>query len=174
MFSCEFCETSKNTFFTEHLLTTVSVRPFCVYLKMNKKICNHGVFSKYLAQNEKPKGCWNFWFHENIVQEYITMVKNELRRKNFTGFWIRFQWRGCFFMKIKETVSLIDYTSKKLFWQSIELITFMHLNVRKTHVQQNECFDFIEITLRHGCSPVNLLHISRTLFSRETSVWLLL
>ena len=30
---------------------------------------------------------------------------------------------------------------------------------------------FIEInfTLRHGCSPVNLLHIFRTLFSKNTS-----
>ena len=33
---------------------------------------------------------------------------------------------------------------------------------------------FIEIALRHACSPVNLLHISRTLFPKNTSVWLLL
>ena len=33
---------------------------------------------------------------------------------------------------------------------------------------------FIEITLRHGCSPVNLLHIFRTLFLKNTSRWLLL
>ena len=33
---------------------------------------------------------------------------------------------------------------------------------------------FIEITLRHGCSPVNLLHIFRTPFPRNTSEWLLL
>ena len=33
---------------------------------------------------------------------------------------------------------------------------------------------FIEITLRHGCSPENLLHIFRTPFSRNTSGWLLL
>ena len=26
--------------------------------------------------------------------------------------------------------------------------------------------NFIEITLRHGCSPVNLLHIFKTLFLR--------
>ena len=30
------------------------------------------------------------------------------------------------------------------------------------------------ITLRHGCSPVNLLHIFRTLVPRNTSAWLLL
>ena len=35
-------------------------------------------------------------------------------------------------------------------------------------------YNFIEVTLRHECSPVNLLHIFRTLFSRNTSEWLLL
>ena len=34
--------------------------------------------------------------------------------------------------------------------------------------------NFIEIALQHGCSPVNLLHISRTPFPRNTSEWLLL
>ena len=34
--------------------------------------------------------------------------------------------------------------------------------------------NFIEITLQHGCSPVNLLHIFRTPFSKNTSWWLLL
>ena len=33
---------------------------------------------------------------------------------------------------------------------------------------------FIEITLRHGCSSVNLLHIFRTPSLKNTSVWLLL
>ena len=33
---------------------------------------------------------------------------------------------------------------------------------------------FIEITLRHGCSPVDLLYILRTLFLKNTSGWLLL
>ena len=34
--------------------------------------------------------------------------------------------------------------------------------------------NFIEITLRHGCSPVNLLHIFRTAFLKNTSGRLLL
>ena len=34
--------------------------------------------------------------------------------------------------------------------------------------------NFIEITLRHGCSPVNLLHVFRAPFSKNTSGWLLL
>ena len=34
--------------------------------------------------------------------------------------------------------------------------------------------NFIDIVLRHGCSPVNLLHIFRTPFLQNTSGWLLL
>ena len=34
--------------------------------------------------------------------------------------------------------------------------------------------NFIETTLRHGCSPVNLLHIFRKPFSKNTSEGLLL
>ena len=34
--------------------------------------------------------------------------------------------------------------------------------------------NFIEITLRHGSSPVNLLHTFRTFFLENTSGWLLL
>ena len=39
----------------------------------------------------------------------------------------------------------------------------------KCKVQSN----FIEITLWHGCSPINLLHISRTPFPKNTSGGLL-
>ena len=35
-------------------------------------------------------------------------------------------------------------------------------------------YNFVEITLRHGCSPVNLLHIFRTPFPGNTSGRLLL
>ena len=34
--------------------------------------------------------------------------------------------------------------------------------------------NFIEIALQHGCFPVNLLHIFKTLFLKNTSEWLLL
>ena len=34
--------------------------------------------------------------------------------------------------------------------------------------------DFIETAIRHGCSPVNLLHIFRTSFQQNTPGWLLL
>ena len=43
-------------------------------------------------------------------------------------------------------------------------------NVISINLQSN----FIKITLRHGCSPVNLQHIFRTPFPKSTSEWLLL
>ena len=43
-------------------------------------------------------------------------------------------------------------------------------NVISIKLQSN----FIEITLRRGCSPVNLLHIFRTLFLKNTSERLVL
>ena len=39
---------------------------------------------------------------------------------------------------------------------------------------ENMLCNFIKIALRHGCSPVNLLHIVRTPFLRNTSRCLLL
>ena len=38
----------------------------------------------------------------------------------------------------------------------------------------NKVSNFIEITLQHGCSPVNLLHIFRTPFVKNTSGRMLL
>ena len=40
---------------------------------------------------------------------------------------------------------------------------------KKNALQSN----FVEITVRHGFSPVNLLHIFRIAFARNTSGWLL-
>ena len=35
-------------------------------------------------------------------------------------------------------------------------------------------YNFMEIALRHSCSPVNMVHIFRTPVSRNTSGWLFL
>ena len=40
-------------------------------------------------------------------------------------------------------------------------------------ISKNLQSNFIEITLRHGLSPVNLLPIFRTFFYKNTSEWLL-
>ena len=46
-----------------------------------------------------------------------------------------------------------------------------HICTKKTFATQS---NFIEITLHHGCSPVNLLHIFRTPFPKNTYGGLLL
>ena len=51
----------------------------------------------------------------------------------------------------------------------------MHQMYWRIPVPKSDLFrNFIEITLRHRCSPINLLHIFRTPFSQNTSGWLLL
>ena len=52
-------------------------------------------------------------------------------------------------------------------------------NMQKTYRRTPKPkYDFskvaIKITLRHGCSPVKVLHISRTAFPKNNSGWLLL
>ena len=50
----------------------------------------------------------------------------------------------------------------------------MQSTFRKIHYVKSVILcNFTEITLRHGCSPVNLLHIFRTSFPKNTSGQLL-
>ena len=44
---------------------------------------------------------------------------------------------------------------------------------RRTLMPKCYFSNFFDIALRHGCSPVNLLHVFRTIFPRNTSGWLL-
>ena len=44
----------------------------------------------------------------------------------------------------------------------------------RSAISINLLCNFIEITLRHGCTHVNLLHIFRTPFYKNTCGWLLL
>ena len=51
--------------------------------------------------------------------------------------------------------------------------TFHHVSCHfQNHTYKNNPLqiNFIEITLRHGCSPVNLLHLFRITFPKNTSV----
>ena len=61
---------------------------------------------------------------------------------------------------------------KKSYSENMQQIYRKHLcqSVISIKLQSN----FIEITLCHGCFPVNLLHIFRTPFLKNTSGWLLL
>ena len=51
---------------------------------------------------------------------------------------------------------------------------FTEEHPRRSVISIKLLFNFIEITLRHGCSPVNLLHIFKRPFLKNTSGRLLL
>ena len=51
-------------------------------------------------------------------------------------------------------------------WNSCKFLSHFHCGL-------NLLCNFIEIALRHGCSPVNLLHVLRTPFPKHTSGGLL-
>ena len=60
---------------------------------------------------------------------------------------------------------------KKVFWKHAATL---QENPCRSVISKRLLCNFIEITLRHGCSPVNLLSIFRTRFTKNTSGLLLL
>ena len=81
MFSCEYCEVFKNTYFEEHLPTAASVQSNIVSDKKTKK--------KYIQANVLHKFISHFWYkacsskHRNSQMEQfsILLIKN-LKSKN--------------------------------------------------------------------------------------------
>ena len=78
-----------------------------------------------------------------------------------------------------QTAVLLEYFSN--LWRNIEmaLIYFKISLILTSGAATQRCCpellcNFIEITLQHGCSLVNLLHISRTPFPENSSGELLL
>ena len=51
----------------------------------------------------------------------------------------------------------------------VQILTLLTISTTNRTLSRSSQSNFIEITLRHGCSPVNLRHILRTPFPRNTS-----
>ena len=86
---------------------------------------------------------------------------------------------------IKHKISHLFITSRPVHWvtnvhKKIKVKLKVYTEVVSKGVPRKRCFERmqqiyrrnLQIVLRHGCSPVNLLHIFRTPFSRNTSGWL--
>ena len=65
------------------------------------------------------------------------------------------------------------FQSSNLVFSEAALQRYSQEKVFRKYAAKFHC-NFIEITFRHGCFPVNLLHIFRTLFPKNTSRRLLL
>ena len=113
------------------------------------KICR--TFKKMSFYRTPPGGCFFTDFHDHL--KFYIFMKAKLRlnilRSSRPEVILR---KGV----LKITVNLQESTHADMFI-SIKLLC-----------------KFIEITLPHECFPVYLLHIFRTPFSRNTSLWLLL
>ena len=69
MFSCEFCEISKNTFFTEHLQTTASVETV-------RKACNF--IKKRLQHRYSPVNIPEFLEQLFFIEQLRSMLLNDV------------------------------------------------------------------------------------------------
>ena len=72
------------------------------------------------------------------------------------------------------TIIAIKKNFNSSFSFSISQVGHDDIMKKNINFKTNKGTHFIEITPRHGCSPVNLLHVFRTPFPRDTSEKLLL
>ena len=82
MFSCEFCEISKNTFFTEHLWTTASeeFKHFVSIQRENhiNEVCRPALASKLMFS--ECKGFLSKTWHCNVERYLLIVWGNFLTR----------------------------------------------------------------------------------------------
>ena len=101
-----------------------------------------------------------------------TINKNSRFSNNFNGELMLPTCHGvCNSKKNRQKQPYIGALKKRCF-ENIPQI-YRRTSMPKCDFNEVLC-NFIEIALWHGCSPVNLLHIFRTPFPRNTSGWLLL
>ena len=92
---------------------------------------------------------------------------------NATSCIINFSYIGIFtLLPVKDRRSRPEVFLEKGVLKICSKFTGEHLC--RSAISINLQSNFIDITLWHGCSPLNLLHIFRTSFSKSTSGWMLL
>ena len=70
--------------------------------------------------------------------------------------------------------SLLEMFLRKGVLKICSKLTGEHPYRRAISISMPKCDFNVEIAIRYGCSPVNLLHIFRTPFLRKSSGWLLM
>ena len=117
--------------------------------------------------------------NETNIMKLIKILKNWLSDSNLLG---SFQnWSShCFLSMLISRQAYYKYLQKQ---PSRGVLRKRYLKICSKFKGEHPCrnvisikllCNFIEITFRYGCSPLNLLHIFRTLFPENTSRGLLL
>ena len=120
-----------------------------------------------------------------LLFQIINEIYKEIHEEEYTKYFsyaiscnmncYQFSYRtSCFQNNCPDSYSAEEISRSR----SSHLKVFLRKGVRKicskfTGEHPYRC-NFIEVALRHGCSPVNLLHIFRTHFLNNTFKWLLL
>ena len=105
-------------------------------------------------------------FFKMLSSDFLILIKRDCLPDWKSGQWRR-KWVVASIQKHRPGVFLGKGVLKMR-----SIFTGEHLCRRAASIKFQS--NFIEITLRHGCSPVNLLHIFKTPFLKNTSGWLLL
>ena len=87
MFSCEFCEISKNTFFTKHLRTTASVLILFWLIpkrfKLLKKHWDSKVYATFISSNLVSTGS------NKTVSMSLTIINEKFKGGSYKKIWKR-------------------------------------------------------------------------------------
>ena len=158
------------------------------------RICSHVskrfimekfIFVHWFVQVNRQKTTVNkkiTYFLKNYVASLFTIFEKVLAicKFFFTApcLDVRF-WDLLYFIVWSSIHSIVIFRSshpKVFLWKGVLKICskFTGEHTCRSAISIKFLCNFIEIALRHGCSPVNLLHIFRTPFPRNTSGRLLL
>ena len=81
--------------------------------------------------------------------------------------------RGNYSLRVNNVLTRRRVSSVRYGTETVSLLAPKIWDILPKDIKDYESLDFIEITLRDECSPVNLLHILRTPFLKNTSGCLL-
>ena len=118
----------------------------------------------------------------SIIKLWICIIKFScffLYNSATKRYWATFTCYCCIHYSWQSFVYKAFVTSRLDFWKSIYSCCYQKQQPRgvprkRCSENMQQIYRRTQIVLRHGCSPVNLMHIFRTSFSKNTSGWLLL
>ena len=113
--------------------------------------------------------CWLFFLFLFIYQSFICFYLFTSRSYPFRSRFHLFLHNCRLSLPVYQLFLLVS-----ICFTNISIHLFASKSFLLYSIRFSAYVNIIEITLRHGCSPVNLLHIFRTSFLRKTFGWLLL
>ena len=196
MSPCEFCEISKCTSFRKHLRETacaIILTHFRSMSPLNLKLyttlfCGISCIVVHSLQRKNflDVGLLGGQIRIKLENDYTAVVTNKASNKPVTGFFLiaknfyfAFDFKWLNVLNLESNYIALTF----LLMSPPKVIKWIVLLGKGVLIGEHPCqsaisikllCNFTEIGLRHGCSPINLLCIFRTLIPKNTSGGLLL